>query len=573
MLRTIVQKCLQTGETLRANSIALPVIGTGNLQFPRDTASRIMLEETVNFCRANPASNLRDIRFVVFNQDQALISAFKNEMDKHIGHPAITPLTSGMRSFLEKKKTMGTSGVSIEVLKGDVYQETTDAIVNIITKDLNMDSAGKLSQTVKQLAGPQVETELNQLGQQSGGTALITSGGNLLAQKIIHLIPDNSGKDHLQQCVERCLWLAETHGLRSISIPAVGTGSLHVSAVDSASLIFNALKNFSGSFRSVRKVRIVIFESPMLSAFQQEHQRHSFSPQVGVAQRMTLTSPFSIEVINGDLTQENSTDAIMNINSTDMNMNNAGDLSKAIARQSGPLVQQECNQLGKQPPGTAIMTSGGNLQVPHIIHIIPGSSDKQHLQQCLEEGLRVADANNFQAISIPCVGTGGYGLNGADSAQLTFKALNAFSARCKNIQKVRVVVFQASMMQEFLQEQKKQLVQGIEEDSDSENAVARQTRRRGRRQAPGQSNEHSVRIFVIGKDKVSIGKAVESLKKGFSDACTMEKVETDVVSQLFDKQKDILRKKAKDRDVKLEIEDDVDRIVVRGGPTEVADEG
>ena len=532
-----------------------------------------MLEETVNFCRANPASNLRDIRFVVFNQDQALISAFKNEMDKYIGHPAITPLTSGMRSFLERKKTMGTSGVSIEVLKGDVYQETTDAIVNIITKDLNIDSAGKLSQTVKQLAGPQVETELNQLGQQSGGTALITSGGNLLAQKIIHLIPDNSGKDHLQQCVERCLWLAETHGLRSISIPAVGTGSFHVSAVDSASLIFNALKNFSGSFRSVRKVRIVIFESPMLSAFQQEHQRHSFSPQVGVAQRITLTSPFSIEVINGDLTQENSTDAIMNINSTDMNMNNAGDLSKAIARQSGPLVQQECNQLGKQLPGTAIITSGGNLQVPHIIHIIPGSSDKQHLQQCLEEGLRVADANNFQAISIPCVGTGGYGLTGADSAQLTFKALNAFSARCKNIQKVRVVVFQASMMQEFLQEQKKQPVQDIEGEGDSENAAIRQTRRRGRRQAPGQSNEHSVRISVIGKDKVSIGKAVESLKKGFSDACTMEKVETDVVSQLFDKQKDILRKKAKDRDVKLEIEDDVDRIVVRGGPTEVADEG
>ena len=372
---------MQTGETLGANSIAFPVIGTGNLQFPRDTASRIMLEETVNFCRANPGSNLRDIRFVVFNQDQALTAAFKQEMEKlkpkHIGHSAIT-------SF-------------------------------------------------------------------------------------------------------------------------------------------------------------------------------------------TFTSPLNVEVVNGDLTRENSTDAIMNIISTDMKMDNAGDLSKAIARQSGPLVQQECNQLGKQPPGTAIMTSGGNLQVPHIIHIIPGSSDKQHLQQCLEEGLRVADANNFQAISIPCVGTGGYGLTGADSAQLTFKALNAFVARCKNIKKIRVVVLQAPMMQEFLQEQKKQLVRGIEEDSDSEDAVVKQTRRRGRRQAPGQSNEHSVRISVIGKDKVSIGKAVESLKKGFSDACTMEKVETDVVSQLSDKQKDILRKKAKDRDVKLEIEDDVDRIVVRGGPAEVTE--
>ena len=533
-----------------------------------------MLEETVNFCRANPGSNLRDIRFVVFNQDQALTAAFKQEMEKlqpkHTDHSTITNFTSGIRSFFKRKKTMGTSAVSIEVLKGDLYQETTDAIVNITSKDLNMDSAGKLSQKVKQLAGPLVETELNQFGKQSGGTALITSGGNLPAPKIIHLIPDTNDRDHLQQCVERCLRLAETHGLRSISIPAIGTDAFHVSAMDSASLIFKALTNLSGSFRSVRKVRIVIFESPMLSAFHQEHQRHSFSPQVGVAERITFASPFSIEVINGDLTQENSTDAIMNIISTDVNMNNTGDLSKAIARQSGPLVQQECNQLGKQPPGTAIMTSGGNLQVSHIIHIIPGSSDKQHLQQCLEEGLRVADANNFQAISIPCVGTGGYGLNGADSAQLTFKALNAFSARCKNIQKVRVVVFQASMMQEFLQEQKKQLVQGIEEDSDSEDAVARQTRRRRRRQTPGQSDEHSVRISVIGKDKVSVGKAVESLKKGFSDACTTEKVENEIVSQLSDKQKDILRKKAKDRDVKLEIEDDVDRIFVRGGPTEVS---
>ena len=323
---------------------------------------------------------------------------------------------------------------------------------------------------------------------------------------------------------------------------------------------------------NLRDIRFVVFnqDQALTAAFKQEMEK--LKPKhIGhsAITTFTFTSPLNVEVVNGDLTRENSTDAIMNIISTDMKMDNAGDLSKAIARQSGPLVQQECNQLGKQPPGTAIMTSGGSLQVPHIIHIIPGSSDKQHLQQCLEEGLRVADANNFQAISIPCVGTGGYGLNGADSAQLTFKALNAFSARCKNIQKVRVVVFQASMMQEFLQEQKKQLVQGIEEDSDSEDAVVKQTRRRGRRQAPGQSDEHSVRISVIGKDKVSVGKAVESLKKGFSDACTMQKVESEIVSQLSDKQKDILRKKAKDRDVKLEIEEEVDRIVVRGGPTEV----
>lgn len=45
-LRAIVQKCLQKGEELGAKSIAFPVIGTENLNYLPDVASRIMLEET-----------------------------------------------------------------------------------------------------------------------------------------------------------------------------------------------------------------------------------------------------------------------------------------------------------------------------------------------------------------------------------------------------------------------------------------------------------------------------------------------------------------------------------------------
>ena len=81
-LRAIVRKCLQKGEELGVKSIAFPVIGTGNLSFPRDEASRIMLEETISFCQATPGSKVQDIRFIVFEQDQALNAAFKHEMDK-----------------------------------------------------------------------------------------------------------------------------------------------------------------------------------------------------------------------------------------------------------------------------------------------------------------------------------------------------------------------------------------------------------------------------------------------------------------------------------------------------------
>ncbi len=550
-LRTIVQKCLQKGEELRAESIAFPVIGTGELKFPHDATSRIMLEETVSFCQANPGSYVRDIQYVVYQHDHALTAAFKQEMDKlqakYKPGPVGRLLRSGGCKF--RRRVAGpTERVSIEVLFGDLCQESSDAIVNITSRDMNMATAGALSKAVLVASGHQLQAECSQLGQQAGGTAVITSAWNLNARHIIHLIPDSAQKDHLQQCVERCLRLAETHGLQSISIPAIGTGAFGLSAIDSASLIFKALSNCSGSFNTVRKVKIVVFQPQMLQAFQLELRRHSLHSRAGMISVNGKDRPFTVDVINGDLTQEK-TEAIMNINSTDMNMNNAGELSKAIANRGGRKLAQECSQLGRQSAGSAVMTSGGNL-TPRIIHIIPGSSDKQHLQQCLEQGLRLADTNNLSSISIPSVGTGGYGLSAADSARMTFQALNNFSSSCKRVRKVRVVVFHAQMLQELLQEQQRQPMQVLQDVDEEENG--------------------SVSVCVIGKNTARGGKAVEYLKKVFSEAYTMQQVESNVISELSYKQINSLRRKAEDCDVKLEVEAAVDRIAVRGQPSEVS---
>ena len=188
------------------------------------------------------------------------------------------------------------------------------------------------------------------------------------------------------------------------------------------------------------------------------------------------------------------------------------------------------------------------LKLIFSIFIITGFADEQHLQTCLEVGLRLADKHNLHSISIPSVGTGGYGLAAADSAQVTFQALNSFSVSCKNVRKVRVVVFQAQMMQDFLKEQAVQDVNKQENDF---------------------SYDQTVKIYVTGKNKASVGKAMDALKKGFSEACTTQKVENETVSKLSCRQIDTLRRNAKDRDVRLEIEADVDRIVVRGEPTAV----
>ena len=90
------------------------------------------------------------------------------------------------------------------------------------------------------------------------------------------------------------------------------------------------------------------------------------------------------------------------------------------------------------------------------------------------------------------------------------------------------------------------------------------------RQKHGASQEFIVQICVLGKNTADVEKAVESLRKGFSEACATENVEHEVVSQLSHNQVVSLRRKAEERDVKLVVEADVDRIVVRGQPTDVS---
>ena len=386
VLRGIVEKCLQKADELGGTSIAFPVIGAGNLNFPPAAASRIMLEETINFCQINPSSVVKDIRFAVFQQDQALTTAFAQEVATLQSKYSVRPgysmggLLRNVRPKLgrvHQNPARPAVGVSVEVLQGNLCQEATDAIVNLNSKDMNMDSAGALSKAVKQAAGQVVQDECYQLGHQTGGSVVVTRGGNLTARHIIHLIPDTADKNHLQQCVEKCLGVAENRGFQSISFPAVGTGSFHVSAADSASLIFQALSNFSARFNVIKKVRIVVFQAPMLQAFQREQQRHPLYTSQGhvfkpmAYPRASRQRGLNVKVVSGDLTKEN-TDAIINIISTDMNMSNAGDLSKAILAAGGQQIQQECSQFGTQAAGTAVMTSSGNLAVPNIIHIIPG---------------------------------------------------------------------------------------------------------------------------------------------------------------------------------------------------------
>ena len=507
-----------------------------------------MLEEIIKFCEKQQHSTLKDIRIVLFNQDQNLVNAFCLEAKK-------IP-TKGTKTV---KSTGGSKWVDIvEVVRGDLTKEKTDAIVNIIGPDMNMDAAGQLSKAIAQASGPQVQQECNRIGKQTPGKAVMTSGGNLSVRQIIHIVPGLSDKQHLQTCLEEGLLLADSNNLQSISIPSIGTGGFGLCPKDSAQLTFQALQNISGNFNSISKVRVVVFQAKMVQDFHQEQQKYSLVPDKDRPSKSRFGSRFSVEIVNDDLTKEK-TDAIVNIIGPDMNMDAAGQLSKAIARASGAQVQQECNRIGKQTPGSAVMTSGGNLSVPNIIHIVPGSSDKQHLQTCLEEGLHLADKSKLRSISIPAIGTGDYGLSAKDSAKVIFLALKRFRLSCNTISTVRIVIFQSSMFQDFQQEQKGQEEPGLQL------GYSKLTR------SDKQTSKLSLRVKVVGGSKISVDKAVVELKKIFSKACTTKKVDIEGIGSLSKMQITHLQSEAYKGDMELFFDDTSKCISVRGYPEDIPD--
>ena len=356
-------------------------------------------------------------------------------------------------------------------------------------------------------------------------------------------------------------------GGSSVALPVFGTGNLAFPPKEASRIMLDEAVAFCQKNPNslVKEIRFVLFhgDQAVIDAFKKE------SIALQANNRKT------VEVVQGDLTQE-TTDAIVNIIGTDMNINGAGELGKAVAKASGAQVEDECNKLGQQPPGSAVMTSGGNLAVPNIIHMVVGSANQNHLQLCLEKCLQLADTNGLKTISLPAVGTGASGLSEEISAQATFQALRNVLKTCVNLRKVRIVLYQAKLMEAFQKEHK--LMQQQENLQPVSCPIPVKTDEPPRKKArmsqdsvPDPRNKDKVKIYVTGPSKAAVKRASDSLKRGLTDAFTIQTVQQRAIGQLSKKEITSLQTRAQACDVKLEIDQSMNRFLVHGEHSSVAE--
>lgn len=152
----------------------------------------------------------------------------------------------------------------IELVKGDITSESTDAIVNAANSSLL--GGGGVDGAIHRAGGPEILSECRTLGGCPPGEARITTGGKLKARHVIHTVgPVYRGgasgeRNVLAAAYRNSLELASKRGLKSISFPSISTGAYGYPVDDASRVALREVINYLKSGGGINLVRFVLFD-------------------------------------------------------------------------------------------------------------------------------------------------------------------------------------------------------------------------------------------------------------------------------------------------------------------------
>ena len=160
--------------------------------------------------------------------------------------------------------------VKLSLIRGDITQQDTDAIVNAANPSLM--GGGGVDGAIHRAGGPTILEECKQIVANQGrlptGKAVITTGGNLNAKYVIHTVGpiwhggDRNEAELLSSAYRESLKLAADRNLTSISFPSISTGAYGYPLDKAARVALRAVTSFlKEKHTCVKEVIFVLFDS------------------------------------------------------------------------------------------------------------------------------------------------------------------------------------------------------------------------------------------------------------------------------------------------------------------------
>ena len=130
--------------------------------------------------------------------------------------------------------------VSIRLYVGDIANATTEGIVSSANYEMKMRSG--VGDALRKRGGDVIEEEAMKNGEQPLGSCIATGPGDLPVRAILHAVGAWNEASCIGRAAQRVFLLADELGLKSLTMPALGTGNARVSMERAANAMMTALK-------------------------------------------------------------------------------------------------------------------------------------------------------------------------------------------------------------------------------------------------------------------------------------------------------------------------------------------
>ena len=283
-----MKECLIHAENLRASCIAFPALGAGNLKFPIDVVSKVMITTVTNYLESNrKTTKINKVKIVIYMEGdfQEFSRVFKSLQANHNGqtHMALgannvlvpSPVKSSTPSSAATtvhqphivKKVMEES-IMVEIILGDITDDDSDAIVCPTNKNMDL-AAGGISAAILNKGGPEMQAICNSIlddyRRKKSEFYAVTASQSLRCKNIFYVVLNSN---NLGDVISVCLAQAKMYKLTSIAFPALGTGASEYSAKMAADIMYLAIGTFALlDPMSVKTVRIILDQQHMVNYY------------------------------------------------------------------------------------------------------------------------------------------------------------------------------------------------------------------------------------------------------------------------------------------------------------------
>lgn len=172
--------------------------------------------------------------------------------------------------------SMVIGSATLEIIKGDITKQSTDAIVNAANNSLL--GGGGVDGAIHHAGGIAILEDCKKIVARQGrlptGEAVITTAGSLPCKYVIHTVgPIWKGGNQdearlLSKCYSNCLKLAAEHNLMAISFPSISTGVYRYPLEEAAGIALRTISEYMKKTSSLEKVVFVLFDDRSLEAYQ-----------------------------------------------------------------------------------------------------------------------------------------------------------------------------------------------------------------------------------------------------------------------------------------------------------------